>query len=378
MERGHECELLLCIAPPPEAATSVLAGVGTFLGGPAYALLRHEFWRRRIERLMPQARTQSVGRVIVSLGGSSQLELLKVILRGLASLSPPLRVTVIGPDTSATTDSLDSDSPLAVEAIAASSDMSGLLAEASLAIGACGGSAWERAALGVPSIALPIVDNQRYVAETLRQAGAALVLPTPCEITAADIAAAAGKLLNDPEFAAITAQHAESLVDGLGTRRVLLHVDPERTADGQPVALRPATETDGMMMYDWQRAPETRRYANNPNPPTLDEHTNWLSERLKDPCYILSVVSCGGADAGVVRVDLGEHRGRSAGVVSVYLAPGLSGRGIGTAALRAVRRLIPDIPLDAEIDEKNAASRAAFAKAGYRQVDTRWYTTCDG
>src|SRR5690606_7186543 len=55
-------------------------------------------------------------------------------------------------------------------------DMAGLTAGADLAIGAAGGAAWERCALGLPSLVLTVADNQADNAAALAAAGAAEVL----------------------------------------------------------------------------------------------------------------------------------------------------------------------------------------------------------
>ena len=368
----HECEALLCIAPPASLPRVISMGATTALTGTHYALLRRQFWRRRVQRLLLGNRATEPMTVLVSLGGTPQSASLKFILAGLANLSLPLKVKLIGANAAEVARDYEG-SQLKIEPIAVTTDMDVLLDSVAMAVGACAGSAWERAALGVPSIAFEIADNQRDVAATLRRSGAAIVFPSTDKTEMNEFAQTARDLLVDTERAREMSQRAYRLVDALGSQRVLLHVDPERTKDGGSVNLRPAREEDCRRIYTWQQEPSIRRYSNNPAAPNWSEHEHWVRSRLRDPCCLLSVVVWGNEDAGVLRVDFEQHRDRPAGIVSLYVAPEVSGRGIGTAALRAARRLVPDLPLDAEIDPRNTASLAVFRTAGYKQIDQRWH-----
>ena len=45
-----------------------------------------------------------------------------------------------------------------------------------IAIGAPGSSTWERACVGLPSILIPIADNQKFIAKNISQTGAVCLL----------------------------------------------------------------------------------------------------------------------------------------------------------------------------------------------------------
>jgi RimJ/RimL family protein N-acetyltransferase len=81
---------------------------------------------------------------------------------------------------------------------------------------------------------------------------------------------------------------------------------------------------------------------------------------------VLDMVLHDGAAAGVVRLDRVERPGSDVACeVSIYVAPDIHGRGVGAAALAALRRLVPDAVLIAHVLPENAASQVLFAKAGY-------------
>ena len=98
-------------------------------------------------------------------------------------------------------------------------DMAGLCARATLAVGAGGSSLWERCAAGLPSVVVVLADNQVPQVEAAEAAGA-------CErvdARAADFEAALDRaftgLVRSPERRARMGKAAAELCDGLGAER---------------------------------------------------------------------------------------------------------------------------------------------------------------
>ncbi|MEB3735155.1 glycosyltransferase [Halopseudomonas pachastrellae] len=100
------------------------------------------------------------------------------------------------------------------------SDMASLMAQADLAIGAAGATAWERCCLGLPTLMAVLADNQRLVAEGLRAAGAVQLLPAVNSL-AASLPDLLEELVADPEQLRQMSRRAAALVDGGGARRVV-------------------------------------------------------------------------------------------------------------------------------------------------------------
>jgi CMP-N-acetylneuraminic acid synthetase/RimJ/RimL family protein N-acetyltransferase len=131
------------------------------------------------------------------------------------------------------------------------------------------------------------------------------------------------------------------------------------------VVLRPATAADGQAIRGWRNHPTTRRASFDQREIGPDEHALWLERSLARADRKLWIVHAAGADVGVVRLDLDGR----AGEVSIALAPEARGRGLGTAALRALAfeafgplRLAA---LRARVKRGNRASLAAFRRAGF-------------
>lgn len=138
-------------------------------------------------------------------------------------------------------------------------------------------------------------------------------------------------------------------------------VSPKST-DPAPVTLRPVTAEDGDILLGWQRDANIRRHFRNPNPVTPGEHAAWMEKRLAEPAGDFMLVLSGGTPAGMARLDQGEP-----GVyeVSILVDPAHQGRGIGKAALLALRRLRPGAVFRAEVMAGNTPSVALFRAAGF-------------
>jgi RimJ/RimL family protein N-acetyltransferase len=163
------------------------------------------------------------------------------------------------------------------------------------------------------------------------------------------------------------ARAAANLVDGMGPTRIMLAaVGTIPSKDGSPVRLRPATLADEAWLLEMQSYPDTRRYFQNPDIPTPDEHHLWMQRTLNNPARLLALVECKGVVAGMIRLDQlsGEHS-LPHYEVSIAIVPGRKRGGIGTAALSLARRLVPSAILDATIMPQNSASILLFTRSGF-------------
>lgn len=132
------------------------------------------------------------------------------------------------------------------------------------------------------------------------------------------------------------------------------------------IILRRATASDECRIFEWRNAPETRRYAFNPDAVAWEDHVRWFSDLLARTDRHLLIGELDSQPMGVLRYDVVNEVAE----VSIYLVPGCGGRGLGTALLKEgnawVARHLPQVTtLSAKILPDNIASRKSFAKAGY-------------
>lgn len=340
------------------------------LTGPSYALLGPSFLAARagLERAAPGA---AFRRVHVGLGGVEPGPVLDRLVAGLADSGVVETIEVVlGMEGEAAGRLRAARFAVPVEIAVNVRDMAERLARADLAVGAGGSSAWERCALGLPTLMVTAYDNQRQVARGLAEAGAVVPLGWHDQVTEASVADAVRALAADPAAVAELSARALALCDGRGAERTWLASDHEHSAAGR-VTLRLAESGDVGLLYDWQSAPETRRYAKQATIPTRGEHEAWFARRHGDPDSLICMIACDGKPRGCLRLDrIGETRER---LVSIYLAPGAWGQGIATAALDLARRLAPGWRFIAEVLPENDASHRLFRRAGYREEQPGTY-----
>ena len=199
VDRDHDCDMLLD-QNLHEAALirygkRVPQGTRLFLG-PRYAMLRAEFDEPGLGRI----RDGSVKRLLVFFGGDPNNQTLKIInaLRALGSLAPETIIVLgaVHPHRSVIHKNA-ADLP-GVHVLDTTDQMSRLMAQADLAIGTCGGAAWERCALGLPCLVVVTAENQREDAEILHRLGAVEHLGDANEVSLENWESALRRAMDDP------------------------------------------------------------------------------------------------------------------------------------------------------------------------------------
>jgi UDP-2,4-diacetamido-2,4,6-trideoxy-beta-L-altropyranose hydrolase len=164
---AYACDLI--VDHNADAEPSRYANVSTsprLLLGARFALLRREFRRSSSLGSQPDRRPL---RLLISLGGGDHRGLVGKLLELVRHCSAPLDVCVaIGTAGEPPVDSRDARIVIEVE------DMAALMSETDLAIAAAGTTAWELAAMGVPSLLGRVADNQDAVVRALAHHGAAI------------------------------------------------------------------------------------------------------------------------------------------------------------------------------------------------------------
>ncbi len=223
-DRRHQCDLLLDqnLGREPHDYDGLVPGDTKKLIGSDYALLRPEFSQARALSVQ-ERKTREPGNILVSMGGVDAANVTGDVLRVLDTIEvvTAYRVTVVlgaaCPHIDEVTEQAES-MRLDTRVVVNANNMAELMSQADLAIGAAGGSAWERCCLGLPSLLVVMAENQLPGAEALKRAGASLSLGWPDAIEEALPRAmrevfAPGRLLE-------MSQNAAAICDGLGAQRV--------------------------------------------------------------------------------------------------------------------------------------------------------------
>lgn len=329
--------------------------------GPNYALLRPEFAALRETSLAGRTeRGNTLKTVLVSMGGVDLDNATGAILSVLGA-QLDLRVTVIMGANALALDLIQAQAAASsgrVEVIVNTSDMAGLMAKADLAIGAAGGTSWERCALGLPTLVAVLADNQAEAAVALSTAGATIEIGSPKASKFLAKLADALKRAQVPANLNALSGSAASVTDGRGVARVADALE-------YPLALRSATMDDAESIWHWRRALPVSHFHVQ-STPSRREHLSWFSGALSDAGRRLYVA--GDPSIAHLRLDL-DDKGHAA--VSIILAPDARGKGLGLrllSLLAGAGRAEGLSALVAEVHSENTASIGLFRAGGYAET----------
>lgn len=200
--RPHDCDLLLdqnyYLDPDACYENLVPARCRKFLG-PRYALLRQEFIEAR-QHL--RERDGVIRRILIFFGGSDPTnETLKAI-EGIKSLAlDDIQIDVVVGCLNVHKDQIQNAcaSMRNTRFLCQVDNMAWLMADADLALGAGGSSAWERCLLGLPTVTVVTADNQLRTTVALATSGAIWFLGKSGEISANDFARSIRMVMLDPK-----------------------------------------------------------------------------------------------------------------------------------------------------------------------------------
>lgn len=363
--RQHDCDLLLdqnLRADNGVRYKQLVTAQCTLLLGPRYALLRPEFrfWREQIGKHRERG---PVRHLMVSFGGSDPDNVTAKAIEAIGALGcRDLQVDVVigaaNPHRSSIYASVEAEPNTSI--YVNPGDIAELMARADIAIGGAGVTNWERCCIGLPSVVVAIAENQRPGAEALAEGGYVIYVGPSKEVTSREIGQAIAFLLERIEFLDFLRSRGMGLVDGKGVDRLIGNLE------GIAIELRPATAADCDNVYLWRNDPEVRLRSFDRAEIPYETHRQWFYDTLTRTDRVLLVGERDGEAVGVLRFDFTD----TVATVSIYLVPGMQGRGYGRALLARgsawVRRERPEIlMIRAEILATNEASIRAFCSAGF-------------
>ena len=231
--RKHYCDVLIDSSPgrSVSAYEHLVPNQSNCLTGPKFAILRKEFLLMRPTSLNRQS-LSACRHILVTMGGVDKGNATNAVLEAIRCSSVPrdTRITVV----------LGQNAPWkqnVIEKIRTMqqrtnlmidvSNMSELMCQADLAIGAAGSTALERCCMGLPSIQVVLAENQMQSAVALQSLGAALTAEGAELIEA--IRLRLNELIGNPERISLMSRRSAEVVDGLGVTRILDEINARAT-----------------------------------------------------------------------------------------------------------------------------------------------------
>jgi UDP-2,4-diacetamido-2,4,6-trideoxy-beta-L-altropyranose hydrolase len=192
------------------------------LAGPAFALVRPEFAAVRDRTLERRREGGHLKHVLISLGLTDVEGITGRVVQALRPHVGELVLNVVvgeaAPSLPALREQAKTDCALRLHVD--SHAMAELVSQADLAVGAGGGSVWERAALGLPSVTVILADNQRPMIRAMDQVGLTLAVDARAEDFEARLVAAVRRLVDDAALRRWLFEAPCHACDGLGAERV--------------------------------------------------------------------------------------------------------------------------------------------------------------
>tara|TARA_B110000093_G_C12915825_1_gene386888 strand:- start:365 stop:1456 length:1092 start_codon:yes stop_codon:yes gene_type:complete len=227
-DRKHDCDVLLDQNFGRECGDYVrlVPDCCTLLIGPLFSLVRDEFSALR-KTSLARRKKYKLTNILITMGGIDSLNVSGQLIEALSSCVLPedISITVVmgqSADWLSEVQSAVANSPLNIRIIINAENMSQLMLEADLCIGAAGSTSWERCTLGLPAILFCIADNQKSVVDALSKSGAALTMGLTGK--SIDSVALSAKIAEVSSRSCEMIEKSASVTDGEGARRVSLHL----------------------------------------------------------------------------------------------------------------------------------------------------------
>jgi UDP-2,4-diacetamido-2,4,6-trideoxy-beta-L-altropyranose hydrolase len=225
-DRTHTCSLL--VDPTIDRVASdylrwLLTTNSSVHCGTNFAFIRDEFHSyidvSHQRRLAPEIRN-----VMISLGGSDPNNITTAILQRLIEIGIPENWefnVVVGSSSPWYLDVVQTcrGMPCKCNVLRNVTYMADLMSRADIAIGAGGGTAWERCYMGLPSLVVNLANNQNYIVDGIVRHGAALELDI--HSLGESLRSCLSLLTNDQNLLYQMSCKARQLVDGKGVSRVV-------------------------------------------------------------------------------------------------------------------------------------------------------------
>ena len=185
-------------------------------GGPEYAFLRSPFRSEFPFRRKPKPPY----RLLVTGGGGRTDKFIKAVLTDLKQTNLTFELLVLASKNLEPSLIRNESGLHEVKFVGEFADIRDLISWADLAITAGGSSCWEFASCGCPAIVIPLVENQRFVVDTMVDSGAAISPGWLEQLSAGDICKSLEQVFGPTEKFSEMSQNGQRLVDGLGVERI--------------------------------------------------------------------------------------------------------------------------------------------------------------
>jgi L-amino acid N-acyltransferase YncA len=245
------------------------------------------------------------------------------------------------------------------------SDVATEMAAADIAVTALGGTVWELAAVGVPSLVISTTPTQRRIAESLHEYGAHRWVGDAIGLSRKSLADSIGELAENEELRTEMARLGRTLIDCKGAARAASAI-LDGTSEWQ---FRPAAPEDAEPVWEIASDPTVRAESFKTDSFTFASHERWFRDRLATPTQRMWVAERDSSVGAYIRYDATPPWA----MVNFAVGRPLRGRGLARQLLAATWAdacsALGTRAARGVVFETNVASTRAFERVGFSAVD---------
>jgi UDP-2,4-diacetamido-2,4,6-trideoxy-beta-L-altropyranose hydrolase len=333
-----------------------------YLLGVRFFPLRREFWdvpkkeiRRKIES------------VLITFGGSDERNLTPAVLKDLGMFYPDMeKIVIVGNGFKNTEDirrAADSKTRL-LEQPSGQTLLKTML-EADAAISASGQTLYELAHIGVPTVAVSVVDNQMGNVRGFLRTGI-IEYAGSWEDSGLMIRIRDGiEKIRGYSVRESMKANGQKTVGSQGSREIAKYAYNSYAANS--LAIRKFRPGDIHTIFDLSNEESVRKSSFDQNPIPWERHVVWFEKILSDPASFCLIAELDSHPVGQVRFQIREREA----IISISLAESHRGVGLGNAVMRnalaSLKDAFPAVEIvRAQIREENTASIKYFESCGFR------------
>ena len=339
-----------------------------YLLGSMYTPLRADFWD--VSRLKIN---DDINNILVTMGGNDLRNLTPKVLELLNTNFPDVNKKVIIADSFDNVSEIEYLKDDSVDLIYSpdSKEMLNAMSNVDLAISASGQTLYELACIGVPTIALGIIDNQKDNIKNWQNVG--FIEYAGCWNNKNLFNNILDKIefLKDKNIRYEKRLIGIQAIDGQGSLRIVKKILKEYYIKNS--IFREIKESDCLKIFEIANDDEVRQSSFNSDKINLEDHKKWFKNILNEDSSKFLVLAYGNEIIGQLRFDFDEKYP----VISISLNKNYRGLGLSKYLLDEGIKYIGKSKIVAYIKKDNVRSISFFESMGFKKNDDVIIKNCE-
>ena len=338
-----------------------------YLVGNEFIPLRKDFWN------VPKLKiNDDIENILITMGGSDLRNLTPKLLKLLNDNFPNINKKIIISESFKNTSEIESLKNSSVELIYSpdSNQIINTMSSVDLAISASGQTLYELSCIGVPTIAIGIIDNQKNNIKNRINQG--FIEYAGCWNDDNLLNNILDKItyLQDKNIRQDKSLLGINAVNGEGSLNIVKNILNEFYKNN--CIFRPIQKNDCLDIFEIANDDEVRKYSFNSGKIPLEDHKMWFNNILNDESVKFYVLEYGDDLIGQLRLDFDE----SGPVISISLNKKYRGLGLSKVLLAKGLELV-DGKIIAYIKKENFRSISFFKSMGFKKDDEVVIKNCE-